>query len=79
MPTLHLIKNDHGIILRYGKCEIAFDTGKEELCTLLSHSHMDHVGEISRSKKIISTKATAYTEGVFHYSLKMSLFIIVDA
>lgn len=58
MPTLHLIKNEHGIILKYGKSEIAFDTGKEKLCTLLSHSHMDHVGDISQSARIISTKAT---------------------
>jgi putative mRNA 3-end processing factor len=52
------MKKKHGIILTYGKFEIAFDTGKENLCTLLSHSHMDHVGDISKSERLVATKAT---------------------
>jgi putative mRNA 3-end processing factor len=58
MATLHLKKNRYGIILKYGKHKLALDTGQQNLPALLSHSHMDHVGDISLSKKIISTKAT---------------------
>jgi Cft2 family RNA processing exonuclease len=58
MATLHLKKNRYGIILEYGKNKIALDTGREGMYTLLSHSHMDHVGDISRSDQIIATRAT---------------------
>jgi putative mRNA 3-end processing factor len=58
MATLHLKKTKKGIILRYGKYRIALDTGQENMYTLLSHSHMDHVGDISRSGHVIATKAT---------------------
>ena len=58
MPTLHLTKRDNGIILKYGKCKVAFDTGREGMYTLLSHSHMDHIGDMSQSKRIVATSAT---------------------
>ena len=58
MATLHLKKNRYGIILEYGKNKIALDTGREGMYSLLSHSHMDHVGDISRSDQIIATRAT---------------------
>lgn len=58
MSTLHLKKDKYGIILEYGKCKISLDTGKRGTYTLLSHSHMDHVGDISKSNQIIATRAT---------------------
>ncbi|MHA1934384.1 MAG: MBL fold metallo-hydrolase [Candidatus Thorarchaeota archaeon] len=61
MSTLKINKKGTGLLLRYGDVKIALDTGVAGETTLLSHSHTDHIGGLSKARHIIATTGTLDT------------------
>ncbi|MBN2230584.1 MAG: hypothetical protein JW779_13430 [Candidatus Thorarchaeota archaeon] len=58
MSTLSVKKVGTGFLLEYGNIRLAFDAGIKGETTLLSHSHSDHIGGLTRAAHIIATQAT---------------------
>jgi putative mRNA 3-end processing factor len=58
MSTVSLKKSGTGFLLKYGDVKLALDTGIKGETTLLSHSHSDHIGGLSKARHIIATAGT---------------------
>ncbi|MHA1960544.1 MAG: hypothetical protein ACW99U_09945 [Candidatus Thorarchaeota archaeon] len=61
MSALSLTMHGSGIVIRYQGAKIALDTGLHGELTLLSHSHMDHVSDLGKAAKVVTTKGTLDT------------------
>ncbi len=58
MSTVSLKKSGTGFLLKYGDVKLVLDAGIKGETTLLSHSHSDHIGGLSKARHIIATKGT---------------------
>ncbi|UCE11158.1 MAG: hypothetical protein JSW61_04255 [Candidatus Thorarchaeota archaeon] len=61
MSSLNVVKHGSGIVIRYQGLKIALDTSLPGRLTLLSHSHMDHISDLSDAAKVVTTKGTIDT------------------
>ncbi|MGV9169293.1 MAG: MBL fold metallo-hydrolase [Promethearchaeia archaeon] len=58
MSSVSVRKHGDGFLLRYGRRKLGLDTGFEGGTTLLSHSHMDHVGGLKSARFVVGTAGT---------------------
>ena len=61
MNSIKLTKKGSGFALRYGDVEFCLDTSASGTTTLLSHSHADHTGTLSKASRVIATNGTIDT------------------
>lgn len=58
MSSVSVRKYGDGFVVRYGRRKLGLDTGFEGGTTLLSHSHMDHVGGLKLADLVVGTSGT---------------------
>jgi len=58
MSSVSVRKHGDGFVVRYGRRKLGLDTGFEGGTTLLSHSHMDHVGGLKLAELVVGTSGT---------------------
>ncbi|MBD3407654.1 MAG: hypothetical protein GF411_16170 [Candidatus Lokiarchaeota archaeon] len=58
MPTLELVKQSTGFLLKYGHVRLGLDTGVQNETSLISHSHADHIGRLDLAHCVIATEGT---------------------